>query len=203
MFSIKTLAAILTLGVLTACATTSATGPAATARFDDFQVVMTSDFTGYQSVYLAPITVSEEIRERIGFRRLNIADRTRPLSESDINRKSEDLAEDLRRAISAKANLVNAPGPSILTIEVMLTELQANRPTLEEINDNVGLSLQSRYEGGAGASLTFKENGAVLATARDTQIRNLDPLNFPEAIWRDADQFFVNLANKTADLLGS
>lgn len=185
---------------LAACAT--AVGPDAARRFDSFDASGTSDFTGYEQVYLAPVTASQALLDRVEYRRRGPSDTTRPLSQRDIDARINDLTEDLATSLGRKATLVDGPGDGVLTVSVVLTDLQANRPTLADMNDEPGLSVDSRYSGGAAAEVTFRENGKTLAVATDSNVgqQRLDLVS--PALWGETNQFFYGLSQKIAGLLG-
>ncbi len=181
---------------LTACATTGE----AIDRFDQFTAQQEVDFTSYDAVYLAPVQVAEEITDRIDYRPRGATDRIRPLGERDIARNVERLTEEVSEDLAAVTTLVDAPGEGVLTIEITLTDLEAARPTLAELSQEPGLSLQSRALGGASADIVFKEGDKVLATAeddyRDTDLRDANLGTFTTAY-----QFYARLGSKLADLV--
>lgn len=200
--SIFTVAAAA-LVTLTACAS-GPTGPDAAGRFDSFEAVVTNDFTGYDKVYIKAPTAGPEIQARIGSRRLLARTRRdRPIDQRDVDKKLEDLHQDLERALGRRARLVDESGPGVLTITTVVTQLDANRPTQAELAAEPGLSLQSIDAGDAAVMITLSENGRVLARLRDSDnITSInDPGFIPVAVWGTADQFFGQLSNKLADLI--
>lgn len=185
-----------------ACASTSVTGPAATGRFDAFEAITTSDFTGYGQVYIAPVQLSEAMLARVDYRPRNSNDRIRPLTELEMKRKAEDLGEAMARAVSEVATLTDAPGEGVLTISATLTELDANRPTQAELGANPGLSIKSRYTGRAAVSINFLEGDILLATAEDGDVDSLDLREIEGSTWSSANMIFGRIASKVAALLG-
>ncbi|ADM08527.1 hypothetical protein PB2503_02247 [Parvularcula bermudensis HTCC2503] len=208
MMRIVTLAACLMIAV-SACATSPSVpsgpyGQAAQSRFDDFtETAGATDFTQYNAVFLAPITVSDEIAERYDIRRPALSGSPRPLSPALVEAKIAELREDLEAALVQVTSLADAPGADILTLEVELIALDANRPTQADFAVSPGLSLQSLYSGEAGAIVTFSTDDTVLAVARDIDRPGLDLTEPGAGIWSTADRFFRRLADKTAALLYS
>lgn len=185
---------------LAACAAPS--GDSATTRFDSFQPTAAGiSLADFDRVFLVPVTASSDVEARVDARPLGRrgSGDVRPLSRDDINSKAEDLEGLLRRELEEVVALVDRPGPGILTIDVVLTDLQASRPTIAEIGAEPGLSLRSVYAGGAAVEITFREGPSTLATARDGEM--FDLVNDPKVgIWQDADRYFRFLANKVAAL---
>lgn len=192
-------AAALTLAA--ACAT-PATGPEAADRFDTFEYAAGAvDFSSYEKVYLAPVTASDELKGLVGYRPIGPTDTKRPLDEGDLEEKLSDLGDDLTKALGDAAMLVDAGGPGVLTVEVVLTKLEANRPTMADFAVEPGLSMSSVYSGKAEIEITLSENGKVLATARDGDYPQLNETLQPAPIWSTADRYFERVAGKLADLL--
>ncbi|MEM1381127.1 MAG: hypothetical protein AAGH41_10940 [Pseudomonadota bacterium] len=187
---------------LAACAT-GATGPDAAARFDRFTEVSTRDFTGYDQVFIAAPVAGEDIVKRIGVRIPGIRRDVRPLSQRDVDFMLGELNGELRGAVGSVATLVDAPGPGILTIRTILTDLDANRPTQIELAQEPGLSLQSLSAGDSSITLQFLEDGTLLAEARDTDnvVSLQDQGVIAAGIWTTARQHFRQVSNKVAALL--
>lgn len=191
-------AAALTLA---ACATPS-TGPDATARFDRFEYASGAvDFSSYDQVFIAPITASDELKELVGYRPMGPSDTKRPITLDDLGDKAEDLDDEIRTALGGVVELVGAGGPGILTLEVEMTKLEANRPTQADMIAEPSLSLQSVYAGKAEVMVTFSENGRVLATAVDGDYPTLNDTLPPAPIWSTVNQYYSRLARKLADLM--
>lgn len=194
---------VLTLAAafaVTACATP--VGEDAAGRFDNYDG-MTS-LTGYDSVYLAPVAVSDAVTARIDARRVGPttdADE-RPLSERDIETKRMDLEQEVREALSKVVTLEGAPAEGVLTVEITLTDLRSTRPTLADTRTNPGLSFESVYAGGAAVEIAFTDGGETIATASDERFYDLN--EGPKvSIWQDADRYFSLLADKVASLFRS
>lgn len=198
----KLLISAAALSLVAACATTQATGPAAQDRFDRFELSQgTLDFASYEQVYLAPITASEELIELIDYRPLGATDRKRPIRQQDLDSKIEDLYEDVELALANTIELVEAPGADILTISIVLTKLEANRPTLADTDAELGLSFRSIYAGAGAAEVTFSEEDTVLATAKDSYTPSLDDTLPPAPLWSTFDRFSRRLATKISGVL--
>ncbi|MEE4209647.1 MAG: hypothetical protein V2I43_10305 [Parvularcula sp.] len=186
---------------LVACAT--GTGPDAARRFTEFEAVTTSDFRGYDRVHLVMPVAGEEIIERIDRRQLGrSAIAERPLGEEDITRALTRLDGDLRRELGPVVTLVETPGPGILTIEPVLIDLDANRPTMTELSFQPQLSMMSISAGDAEVIYRFSEDGRLLATARDRDIEEtLGQIPPVAGIWDTADRFFDLTARRMRALL--
>lgn len=186
---------------LTACATT--TGPEAVGRFDSFETVKTADFTSYKNVYIAPLKASSEVMDLVGYRTRGKSDPKRPLLARDIDSQLAELEDDLRKAIGAKATLVDSPAmASTLTIEVTVTELASNRPTQADIADNIGLSMESIYRGGAAVDVRFLDGETLLATATDSNVGDTQLEFISPSVWGEAKKFYLRVSDKISSLLG-
>jgi hypothetical protein len=192
--------ALLSLAVA-ACA--SGTGPDAARRFTTFDTVTTADFRQYDRVYLERPTAAQEVLDRLDLQRLSTrSNQERPLGERDIEQALERLDEDLRRELGTVVTLVDEPGPGILTIEPVLIDLNANRPTMAELSAEPGLSFQSIAAGDAAVTYTFSEDGMTLATARDRNIDNTLAQARPiVGIWDTSNRFFDLTSRRVRALL--
>lgn len=185
--------------MLAACAT--ATGPDAAARFDSFEAADAAALQQYDRVFVAPVKASDEVRERLGYRPVGRADTTRPLDEDDLERRLADIKEDLEGELAARGKLADAPGEGVLTLDVTVTELDADRPTQADFAAEPSLSYRSRYTGRAAADLQFRDGDKVVAEASDESESSFtDPVP-PVGTWTEADRFAERLADKVGDLL--
>ena len=196
------LAALLAAAAVTglaACATP--TGPDAAGRFDAYEG--TADLRGYDAVYVAPVTADEALLARIGARTLGPFDQTRALSERDVAYQQRELAEELTRQLGRVAELRDAPGPGVLTVEAQLTALDANLPTQAELADQPGLDfVRSRSVGDAAARVRLSEDGRELAVIEDRAFRrNLNDPTVGVGVWNTANQFYDRFSRKVAALL--
>lgn len=190
--------------VLAACVS-GPTGPEAANRFNSFEAVETADFTGYDKVHLERPVAASEITDRVGRRVLLSPTRRseRPLGQQDIDENLDRLLRELTIALQDQVELVEAPGPGILTISTTLTELDANRPTQAELVANPGLSMQSISTGAAAVEIELSEDGRVLARLSDSdQVAGLaDPEAQTNMIWGTANWFYSRLGRKISALL--
>ncbi|NRA30379.1 MAG: DUF3313 family protein [Parvularculaceae bacterium] len=193
---------ILSLAILTlaACAS-SPTGPGATGRFDSFNAVQTRDFTGYDSVYIAMPTASEELLERRNIRTLRRQER--PIGDREISFMANQLMGDLNRELGRVATIVGNPGPGVLTVQTEITKLNANRPTQTEMQVEPGLSFESIYAGDAAVTIRLLEDDKLLAVIKDEdnmqRLFDRGPQVF--GIWDTARQHFGRVSAKLAALL--
>ncbi|GGY44251.1 DUF3313 family protein [Parvularcula lutaonensis] len=186
---------------LAACAS-GPTGPDAAARFDTFQAIQTNDFRAYDKVQVLKPVPGPDVASRIDARTVGRRFDRRPISQQDVDAKMNDLYEDLVRELSRHAEIVDESGPGIITVRTIVTDLDANRPTMAELTDNPGLSLQSIAAGDAAVRIELIEDGQVLAVITDSDnVNNLgDPRLAGVAIWETADRFFEQVARKLGDL---
>lgn len=197
------LSAVL-LAAAAACATP--TGADAVRRFDDFETATAiSDVIRFDRVHIGAIAPSEELLERLDEPHLTLISRTREgfvISKRDVEAKIEDLREDLARDLSRVATLADAPGPGVLTVDVVLGELSPNRPTLGTTRRNPNIDLRSFGVGSAEVTVTLSEDGRTLAVIEDSnRYYDIRDPGIGAGIWSTADQFFDQLAGKLADLL--
>ena len=191
--------ALLLPAALTGCATP--TGIAAYDAFDAYEGERVS-LAGYEAVHVAPVTSSPEIVARIDVSPIGPRNRVRPLQESTLAEKQDDLAEELARRLSQVATLRDAPGPGVLTVAAELTELQANRPTMAELSAQPGLDFRSVSVGDAGVRITLSEDGRVIGVIDDRAVqRNFNDPTIGVTTWGTADQYFARVAEKVAALL--
>ncbi|WP_031555501.1 DUF3313 family protein [Parvularcula oceani] len=197
----RNLFASVALVALGACATP--TGMEAASRFDSFEAAAPVQLGDYDRVYLAPIAVSDDILDRLD-RQIyrGTRDSEWAIDERTINAKVEDLREDLVAELSERTTLVDAPGPGVLTIQLTLTELASNRPTIAALSEEPSLSFQSISTGGAAVEAQLLEGDRVLAMFEDRS--RFNPINDPvvqAGIWTEADRYFRQLGDKLAALL--
>lgn len=197
---LRLFAAAAASAILAACATP--TGPDATGRFDSFQSITTSDFTGYERVQILRPAISPEIAERIDARDIGRFERERPLGQRDVDARIAELERHLRRQLGNQAQLVGQAGPGVLTVRSTIIELNANRPTQAEVAANPALSLNSIAAGDAGVRFELLEDGQLLAVIEDRD--NITTINDPGVgvgVWSTANQFFGQTSRRLAALL--
>lgn len=192
---------ILTAFAIVAACATGATGPGAADRFDSFRATETRDFRGYDKVYLAPPVAGPEVLARVETRRLRSNER--PIGARDITDMLGELNEDLERELGRVAELVDGPGPGILTVRTTLTDLNANRPTQTELAMQPGLTMNSIASGDSAVQIQLLEDGRLLAEIRDRD--NIDTLIdqgvINAGVWVTARQHFSQVASRLAALL--
>ncbi|MBB4658746.1 DUF3313 family protein [Parvularcula dongshanensis] len=190
---------ILAPAMLVLAAACATSGP---ASFDSFEAAEAADFASYDQVYIAPITASQDVLDRIGARPISRFDRTRPLDQDDIDGQIEDLREAIEERVGRVATLTDAPGPGVLTMQITLTELQSNRPTMAEMREDPSLSFESISVGAAAVDIVLSEEGRTLATIEDENFfRRIDDPAVSSRRWATADIYFDRLSRKLADLL--
>jgi hypothetical protein len=197
------LLAMAALG-LAACAG-GPTGPEAAERFDSFEAVQTNDFRRFEQVQVLAPEAGEEVQERIGARRSGIRGRQeRPLGQRDVDAKLADLRRSIENQLENQVELTEEGGPGVLTMRVILTDLNANRPTQAELAAEPGLDFSSIATGDAAVRIELSEDGQLLAVIEDADninnLNNFGPI-LPAGVWFTADRYFESLATKLADLL--
>ena len=194
------IAALALAGALAACATP--TGPDAARTFDLYEAAPGLDFSRYETVFVAPVAVSDEIASRVGYRPRRFDDK-RPLGQRELDAKVEDLEVALKRELGTLNALSETSGPGILTVETLLTGLDSNRPTQAEMSAVPGLDFRSISLGGASVRVTLSENGRQLAVIED-EARNatLDDPSIGVTTWGEVDRFFSSFSARLAGLVG-
>lgn len=163
------------------------TGTALAGNFDD-----------YSSVYIAPVTISSDLSDRPIHARSSSSDDERPVSESDLSRKSEDLYEDIVDALDDHFEIADSAGAGILTIQPMMTELKASKPTSADYRGNPSLSHHSQYAGGADVTFTLLSGGAELGSYERSYYDDIDPYFEKIRTWEDADRAFRIISRSLA-----
>ncbi|MEL6789368.1 MAG: DUF3313 family protein [Pseudomonadota bacterium] len=169
--------------------------PAAQAqRFDSIEEsgAKTQPFADYEAVYVAPVEVMIPEGRRQLIRSRTRGDRG--VSDRDQALKADDLYQDLVSRLQRDFDIVDTPGPGVLTVAATVTEMQSSRPTQEDLGRLVGLSPNSLYAGSAAAVFVLSENDTILATLSDRYSGNLND-GFPRVgIWSDVDRAFTRWA---------
>ncbi|MEL7490039.1 MAG: DUF3313 family protein [Pseudomonadota bacterium] len=148
-----------------------------------------SDLASYERVFIAPVSI--DLPERS-----NRRGGERPVSRRDQERKAADLREKLSDAFDDDFTIVAEPGDGVLTIETVITELKSTRPTPADLTREPGLSFESLFVGGAAATFTLSENGAVLDEFSDDDFGNFNDGNIRVGIWQDADRAFSLMSRR-------
>ncbi len=176
------------LSLVTACAS----GP--------FSFSTASNFAHIDTVYIAPIAVSEDLQTRSTHRMRRGFQQKRPVSQSDLTKKAQDLAKSLTREISQSHSVSSGSDHNTLTIRITITDLIASRPTKADYDAEPGLSFQSIYAGGLSAKVCF-----------ELQLNNAECFDFDYkgnlqevrggSIWYDADYGIRRLSRKIANTI--
>jgi hypothetical protein len=165
--------------------------------FDSESLVSTTKLSSFKSVYIAPVGVDlPEARSGPSY-----LGNDRAVSDSDAARKATDFHEDLTEAFGNSFALVSAPAAGVLTIEATLTRLQSSRPTMEDLRETPGLSLDSRYAGGADVTIAFSEAGASLGEISDSYTDTFDTTRIPAGTWEDVNRAFSMWARQLVDFV--
>lgn len=129
------------------------------------------------------VTLGPDLQEKAG-----------DLGERDVRQQTDRLAEVVRRALADNAALDGA------RIDLVLTDLQPNRPTFEQLADRPGLdALRSISIGGAAieGSITTAD-GEVRPVKYDWYSTSLAEVR-GFSTWQDADRAYLRLASRLAD----
>lgn len=124
----------------------------------------------------------------------DLQEKVRDLGERDVREQSDRLAEVVRRALADNAALDGA------RIDLVLTDLQPNRPTFQQAADRPGLDMhRSRSIGGAAieGSITTAD-GEVRPVKYDWYSSSLADVR-GYGTWHDADRAYRRLADHLAD----
>ncbi len=196
--AIKTLliSPIFVLSAITLTASPLSTAHA--APFDNVAITgtKTKSFSSYDAVYIAPIQLSlpqngEKTlrRTRLGLS-TNAGRRFRPISDRDRDRKANDLYGELSAALERNFELADSPGVGILTIKTTLTDLRSTRPTIADYSNQINLSANSLYTGGASIIIVLSEDGSEIANISDKFDTSFNDPRPRVGIWEDADRAF-------------
>lgn len=168
------------------------------APFDKITVENTVELSSFEKVYIAPVQV--ELDETTFRRQLRRSGNTqRPVSESDQARRAEEAHEDLVQAFTKREfTLVDAPGEDVLTVETVLTRLDSTRPTIADFSEQISLSFQSVYAGGADFDIRLSQNDTPIAQI-DENVRTFLNDGRPRVgVWQDTDYATRRVARKLA-----
>lgn len=120
--------------------------------------------------------------------------KVRDLGERDVRQQSDRLAEVVRRGLADNARLDGA------RIDLVLTDLQPNRPTFRQTAAKPGLDpFHSISIGGAAIEGTITTaDGQVLPVRYDWYSSNLEDVR-GYGVWHDAGRAYERLADRLAD----
>lgn len=181
---------------LTACAS----NPPGAGQFDRNSLSSERNLSQYESVYVAKVEISTNLQKSVNYDSHKLSDRKRPISEKDLNRKANDLRQELITSISAIKPIASAPGDGVLTITPILTDLAASRPTSADLADKPSLSINSQYTGKAAATFTFSEGDREFGSVSDSYQGYFQDAQF-NSTWTDVDRAFSRWARNIAAML--
>ena len=124
----------------------------------------------------------------------DLKERSVELGERDVRRQADRLAEVVRRALAGAGELDGA------RIDLVLTDLQPNRPTMEQMARRPGLDgHRSMSIGGAAVEGRITTaDGRVLPVRYDWYSPSLAEVR-GYTTWQDADRAYERLAARLAD----
>jgi hypothetical protein len=166
--------------------------------FDSASISADRELSSFESVYIPPVKVA--LDHRVGSGPSYIGG-DRPVREEDAADKAADFHEDLVDAFGDSFSLASGSGLNVLTVEATLTRLQSSRPTMADLQEEPGLSMQSRYAGGASMRVVFSENGSPLAEVGDGYTESLDRHRFEAGMWDDANRAFSMWSRQLVDFV--
>lgn len=123
-----------------------------------------------------------------------LKEKSAELGEHDVRRQADRLAETVRRALSGPGELDGA------RIELVLTDVKPNRPTMEQMAQRPGLDgHRSLSIGGAAieGSITTAD-GRVLPVRYDWYSNSIADVR-GYATWQDAERTYDRFAARLAD----
>jgi hypothetical protein len=130
------------------------------------------------SAAAAPVTVGDVTYS---------ADFQKSLTKTYGPREGERLASDVRRALTRAVASVDAPTATRIDVEIV--DAKPNRPTMQQMTDMPGLSMESIAIGGAALRATLRDSsGAELRTVSyswyESDIRD----TLAATTWSDANR---------------
>jgi len=190
---------VIALAMMAACATTDAPR---LDRFDTVEIGGLSDFTAYDTVYLAPSVASDEVIKQTEFTTFRLNRDEQPIDEADIARKLADYDDVLKKALAEKVTLAEAAGPGVLVIQPTVTALEANRPDLTRAGRSYPGVTRVFAVGDAASTFAFSVDGEEIGTLSDaTNEAVLNQRGFlPIAVWETVDRYFSRSASNLASL---
>ena len=111
----------------------------------------------------------------------------------DIERLLEELTEEVTQRLEDDGLLSNAGA----TIELVLLDAKPNRPTIEQLGDNPGLSYQSFSRGGANIQAIIRnQDGEEISQFQyDWYTPNIEDSAY-RGTWSDADRAFSRFSRQ-------
>lgn len=194
----RRLLSVFVIAVLAACAS----GSDVSRRFDSFSSKIGTNFSSYDKVHLVPSVPGPEVERLIALGQQRPRREDMPLGKNDVQRKLRDLDENLQQSIGQDATLVGEPGPGVLTIQPILTDLQPNRFEFTERGRQELGSFISFAIGAAAVQFNLYEDGRSVGILKDAAIPEnfLNRANIPFAPWETADRFLRAVATNMGAL---
>lgn len=124
----------------------------------------------------------------------DLEEKAAELGEGEVRRQADRLAEVVRHALAGAGDLDGA------RVELVLTDLRPNRPTMEQMAQRPGLDgHRSLSIGGAAVEGRITTaDGRVLPVRYDWYSNSLAEVR-GYATWQDADRAYERLAARLAD----
>ena len=124
----------------------------------------------------------------------DLQEKAEDLGEREVNRQADRLAEVVRRALARDNTLDGA------RIDLVLTDLRPNRPTIEHMAQRPGLDAhRSLSTGGAAIEGTITTaDGQVLPVSYDWYSNNLMEVR-GFSTWQDAERAYQRLAGRLTE----
>lgn len=175
-----------------------------------------SDFSqAVTGPYKLEIIVSEDLAHRANNLPEKLSDRgsNRRLNASFANNGNygdkeiefllEDLEEEITRDFAKRGLTLSDTAPTLL--RVTINEVKPNRPTFNQLSEDVSLSFQSFSIGGADVSAEFiAEGGAVIGTADYDYYSSFNDNNaYARGVWTDTSRAFSKFSKRLSKKLAS
>ncbi len=151
--------------------------------FDEFYTRQDINFSAYDKVLIKPVGVIYG-RDRY----------FKKYSARDLESRQTYLRDALVEGFSSTHEVVEEAGPGVLVIEASITHLRNNKPTFDQLSDNVSLSWSGSFQAGAAgfqADILDGATGENVAAVSDR--RSVPYIGFhiknQYTTWGDAEDF--------------
>ena len=124
----------------------------------------------------------------------DLQEKVAELGERDVRRQADRLAEVVRRTLARSGDLDGA------RIDLVLTDLKPNRPTVEQMAERPGLDPHRSVSIGGAAieGQITTADGQVLPVRYDWFSNSIAEVR-GYSTWQDADRAYERLASRLAD----